>query len=266
MQNDCFRRPQQVTSISERRAFAAGQEEAAPGASLGVGAMSAGLLAIDEQMAPVHREQYRRLAASLHQLRSDGLSIVMVASAVPGEGKTLTAANLGLTFSQSYHREVLLIDADLRRPGLHKAFGLANEDGLSEMVAGSIERKLTARPVLPQLWLLPAGGPTADPMAVLTSPRMKRVFGQAAESFEWVIVDTPAMTLLPDASLLASMVDGVLLVVRAGSTPCEAVRRVVESIGRGRIVGTVLNRANPGALRPYTGRYDEYYLQQSAGE
>ncbi len=225
--------------------------------------MFGGRLVTDAQMPPVYREQYRRLAASLHRLRSDGLSIVMVASALPGEGKTLTAANLGLTFSQSYRREVLLIDADLRRPGLHKVFGLANEDGLTDMMAGAIERKLTVRPVVPQLWLLPAGAPTADPMAALTSPRLKRVFAQAAESFDWVIVDTPAMNLLPDATLLASMVDGVLLVVKAGSTPCDPVRRLVEAIGRGRILGSVLNQANARVLRPYTSRYDEYYVPHS---
>ncbi len=225
-----------------------------------------GKLVTDDRVAGAHREQYRRLAASLHQLHPEGLSIVMVASAMPAEGKTLTAVNLALTFSQSYQRDVLLIDADLRRPRLHAMFGVPDGDGLSQHLAGANEPVLRVRPIAPQLSLLSAGAATADPMARLTSARMKRVFTQAADSFDWVIVDTPALAILPDAELLASMVDGVLLVIRARSTPYESVKRAVDALGRARIVGIVLNQVDPALLQPHAGEYDRYYSQERAGE
>ena len=102
---------------------------------------------------------------------------------------------------------------------------------------------MLVRQVSTRLAVLPAGRPSADPMAGLTSERMKRLLDEARQSFDWVILDTPPVMLLPDAHLMASMVDGAVLVVRAGSTPHELVRRAAEAIGRSRILGVVLNRA-----------------------
>jgi protein-tyrosine kinase len=180
--------------------------------------------------------------------------VVMIASAVQGEGKTLTAANLALTFSESYQRRVLLIDGDLRRPALHSIFRVANSSGLSNLTSSQQER-LFARPVTARLALLPAGPPTADPMADLTSDRMARVIDEARESFDWVIIDTPPVVLLSDANLLSAMVDCAVLVVKAGSTPHELVTRAVSALGRDRIIGTVLNRSEREPHHSY-GYYD----------
>jgi capsular exopolysaccharide synthesis family protein len=217
-------------------------------------------IVVDARMLASSREQYRRLAASLHHTQSaSGLKVIMIVSAAPGEGKTLTAANLGLTFSESYKRSVLLIDADLRRPALHKVFGTDNASGLTEGLMAATERKLPVRQVSERLSLLQAGQPNSDPMAGLTSERMLRLITEAREAFDWVIIDSPPVALLPDANLLGAMVDGALMVVKAGSTSYELVQRAVDAIGRHRILGVVLNRANATSHGYGYEYYQTYY-------
>ena len=223
-------------------------------------------LVIDQNMSAISREQYRRLAAVLHDAQgSTGLQVLMLASAVAGEGKTLTAANLALTFSESYQKRVLLIDGDLRRPTLHSVFRLDTGFGLADGLLSAADTKMVVRQVSSRLAVLPAGRPSADPMAGLTGDRMKRLLAEARGAFDWVILDTPPVMLLPDAHLMASMVDGAVLVVRAGSTPYELVRRASDAIGRSRIVGIVLNRAEPSSQKDhyyysYGGKAEGTYL------
>ena len=223
-------------------------------------------LVIDGNMAPTSREQYRRLAAVLHDAQGHaGMCVVMVASAVPGEGKSLTAANVALTLSESYRRRVLLIDADLRKPALQQMFRLDTTVGLIDGLESRGDGRLVVRQVSTSLWVLPAGRPTADPMAGLTSDKMRDLVNDAREAFDWVIIDTPPLMLLPDAHLLSPLVDGAILVVKANSTPHELVRRAADIIGRKRITGVVLNQAE-AALQAGYGGYaygGEYYL--SAG-
>jgi protein-tyrosine kinase len=212
---------------------------------------------------PVAVEQYRRLAALLHHTQTDrGLRTVMIASAVAGEGKTLTAVNIALTLSESYRRRVVLIDADLRRPAVGGRFGLANLTGLTEALVADEDRKLALVQMSETLSVLPAGQPMADPMHVLTSNRMRRIIDEAARTFDWVIIDTPPVGLLTDANLLAAMVQAALLVVDAGRTPYTAVQRAIAAIGRDRILGVVLNRLDPNATHDgddYHNYYAHYY-------
>jgi receptor protein-tyrosine kinase len=213
---------------------------------------------VDGKMLPAAREQYRRLAAALHQSQaSSGVKIVMIASAVPAEGKTLTAANLALTLSESYHRRVLLVDADLRRPSLHQVLNIDGSPGLTEILTASDDRKLPLHRVSPHLSVLPAGRATLDPMAALTSARMRSILDEGRELFDWIIVDTPPVGLLSDANLVAANVDGVVFVVKAGSTPYDLVKRGLEALGPDRLLGVVLNRAVTGAHR-YGYGYQHY--------
>lgn len=205
------------------------------------------------------QEQYRKLAAILHHAQVErGLKVIMTSSALPGEGKSLTAVNLALTLSESYHRRVLLIDADLRRPTVQRIFGIPPLAGLNEGLKASEDRPMALTPVSERLFVLPAGRPEADPMSGLTSERMRRLITQAASSFEWVIVDSPPVGLLPDASLLSAFVDGVLLVVRAGKAPFSLVKRTVDSISHERILGVVMNAIDLAHDRN-AGGYYEYY-------
>jgi len=195
---------------------------------------------------PVLAEQFRRLAAALHHLQlSQGTKIIMVTSANPGDGKTLTSTNLALTLSESYRRQVLLIDADLRRPSLHEIFQLPNLVGLNDGLQSASEGRLDVIKITDSLTLLPAGRPNPDPMSALASDRMREVLREAASRFDWVIVDTAPLGLLADANLLTTMIDGALLVIRANATPHANVERALESLGRSKVLGVVLNAVDP---------------------
>lgn len=229
-------------------------------------------LVIHQNAEAVVVEQYRRLAAVLHQAQAEReIKVVMVASAQAAEGKTLTAANLALTLSESHRRRVLLVDADLRRPSLGMIFQLPATAGLSESLKSEHGLPLEVIHLSASLALLPGGSADSDPMAGLTSGRMQQIIQQAVTGFDWVILDTPPVALLSDAHLLAAMVDAAVLVIDAGATPCAMVQRAIESIGRAKIVGVVLNRVEDSVLAgaryydyrdsPYGG-YRRRYLSQ----
>jgi protein-tyrosine kinase len=205
-------------------------------------------------------EEYRRLAAALHNLQTQrGLKTLMVSSAVPREGKTLTITNLALTLSESYQRRVLLIDADLRHPSVHEVFGLPNGPGFADVLR-SDGGSLPLVDVSPCLSLLTAGHPESNPMAQLTSDRLPTVVADAAARFDWVLLDTPPVGLLTDAQLIARVCEGVLFVIGAGVTPYSVVQRAIAELGADRIVGVVLNRVEAQKL-PHNGYYSHYYNQ-----
>jgi protein-tyrosine kinase len=213
----------------------------------------------DPTLSAASREQYRQLAATLHKAQSeDGLKAVMIASAVGGEGKTLTAANLALTFAESYRRRVLLVDADLRRPSLHRLFDIQEPPAFAFGSSRSWTQQV--RQVTPRLGLLTQTQPSTAPMADLTSSRMRELMQEARRRVDWIIVDTPPIALLPDASLLASVVDATVIVVKAGSTPLELVRRAVDALDSKTTLGVVLNGASRQVLHADYG-YDGYYTR-----
>jgi capsular exopolysaccharide synthesis family protein len=217
-----------------------------------------GKIVLDTAVSPQSREQYRRLAASLHHAQAvSGIKVVMVTSAMVGEGKTLTASNVAMTLSQSYKKEVLLVDADFRRPSVHAVFGIPPYPGLAESLTVEQNQKIRVRLVSSGLGVLTGGRPTSDPIAALTSERMRQLVQEARNAFDWVILDTPPLALLTDASLVSAMTDGALIVVKAGETPWDLVDRAVQAVGRERTLGVVLNRAT-GQL-PSTGYYDYNY-------
>jgi capsular exopolysaccharide synthesis family protein len=207
---------------------------------------------------PICVEQYRRLAGVLHELQLDkGLKSLLVTSAVPGEGKTFTVSNLALTLSESFKRRVLLIDADLRRPSVHEVFRLPNKAGLSDM----LRSEASGLPMLQlskNLSVLPAGSLDRNPMAALTSARMRRLLEDAAASWDWVLLDAAPVGLMPDARLLAGLTRAVLFVIAAGSTPYPLIARALADLGPECIVGTVLNRIEAQRI-PATSYYQQYY-------
>lgn len=191
---------------------------------------------------PVLVEQFRTLAATLHHAQvNNGIRVIMLTSASPDDGKTLTALNLALVLSESYRKRVLLIDADLRRPSLAHIADVTGSPGLTEALRSPTEKKLGVLQVTPTLMLLPAGRPDPDPIGGLTSPRMRNILDEARGRFDWVILDAPPMGPMADANLLASMVDGAVFVVRSGRTHHEAAKRAIDMLGRERILGVVLN-------------------------
>jgi protein-tyrosine kinase len=207
-------------------------------------------------------EQYRRLAAALHDLQIErGVKTLMVSSALPQEGKTLTITNLALTLSDSYDRRVLLIDADLRRPAIHEAFGLPNSVGLADVVRAE-QGTLPLIEVSPRLTIMTAGRLNkAAPMAELASDRLSLIVRQASATFDWVLIDTPPAGLLPDAQLVARVADAILFVIGAGSTPYDLVQRALTALGD-RVIGTVLNRVDERSLA-VADYYHRYYASAS---
>jgi protein-tyrosine kinase len=217
-------------------------------------------LVTSASVSPAVVEQFRRLAATLHvaQSATNSLKVLLVTSAEPGDGKTFTAANLALTLSESYRRRVLLVDMDFRRPSLSNITEARPSRGLAEGLKAPSEQKLPVLRISERLTLLPAGRPELDPMSSLTSPRMQRVLKEASEVFDWVILDAPPIGVVTDAKLVAELADAVLLVIRAGKTPYASVQKSVDSIGRERVFGVVLNGVESS---PKAGYGEAYYMK-----
>jgi protein-tyrosine kinase len=201
--------------------------------------------------------QYVNLATVLQEAQLDrGLRTLLVTSATPQEGKTLTVVNLAMTLSDSYAKRVLIIDADLRRPSVHRALGLAAGIGLSEaLIRPSGQVPLVQ--VTPRLSVLLAGRPDPNPLARLSPDRIQPLLEECASRFDWVLVDTPPIGVGADAQLLARFVQGAIFVIRAGAAPYAVVERAITELGRECIIGTVLNGTEEGvvpAASPY-GRF-----------
>ena len=208
-------------------------------------------------------EQYRRLAASLHDAQStQGLKVVTITSALPRDGKTLTAVNLALTLSESYARRVLLIDADLRRPAVHQVLGIRNRVGLNELLHGEVQ-ELPLITLSPTLSVLTSGGSRSSPLAGLSSARMGTLLDECASRFDWVLLDMPPVGLLADAQILGRLTGAVILVIRAGATPYALVERAIAQIGRESIVGTVLNGVVEERSSYARAYYGDYHRDQT---
>jgi protein-tyrosine kinase len=219
-----------------------------------------GKLVISPEIAPYTVEQYRRLATVLNDLQIQrGVKTLMVSSAAPREGKTHTITNLALTFSESFRQRVLLIDADLRKPSIHEVFGIRNGVGLADVVrAPSLSLPLVE--LSPYLSLITAGRTGPTPLAHLSSETLRTSVASASTRFDWVLLDTPPIGLLPDAQLVARICDGVLFVIGAGISPYSLVQRGIASLGPDHIIGTILNRADGRlAQHGYGHGYDRDY-------
>jgi capsular exopolysaccharide synthesis family protein len=210
---------------------------------------------------PAFVDEFRKLAATLHhaQMQHDVLRVVSIASAAPKEGKTLTAINLALTLRVSYQRRVLLIDADLRAPSVHRWLGLPVAPGLSDQVSGPPLARWPISEIVPGLFVMPAGTPTRDPVSRLSSDRMRALVAEARERYDWVIVDLSPLGPSPDAQLVTALSDGTILVIDAGTVPARVIQRALDAIGEEKVIGVVMNRMPPAALGDAYGAYPEDY-------
>jgi capsular exopolysaccharide synthesis family protein len=221
-------------------------------------------LVISDDLPPSSIEPYRQLATTLyHAQLTRGLKVVVVVSALPSEGKTLTSVNLALTLSEALGREVLLIDADLRRPTIHRLLRVPGKWGLANVLQSDKDSKLPIVRVTSRLSVLASGSSIADPMNGLSSDRLPQIIRSVADSYDWVIIDTPPASILQDASLISRCADGALLVVRAGATPYDAIQRAIDAVGRDRMLGVVLNRTEVHTPDAY---YAGYYGIGGRGE
>ena len=217
-------------------------------------------------------ESYRALRTSL-LLSSLGAppKAIMVTSARPQEGKTTTAINSAIVLAQKGVR-VLLVDADLRRPSVHKTLGMGPRSGLSNVLTGSatLDQTITASPILPNLFVLPAGSPPPNPAELLASSNMKDVLNQLREQYDHVVIDTPPTLSVTDAVVLSPRVDAIILVIRSGQTTKQALRRARDILMQvnAHVTGVLLNAVDLTSpdyyyYYEYQGKYSQYYQEAS---
>ena len=206
-------------------------------------------------------EAYRTLRTNLIFSQAvQTLRTLVVTSPAPSEGKTTTAANLAVSFAQQGMR-VLLVDCDLRRSRIHKMFGVPREPGMTELILGQQDIDSVARETsVPGLYILPSGILPPNPSELLGGDRMRKTLASLSEAFDLIVIDTPPLLAASDAAILATITDGVVLVVRAGVTEVEAGQQAIaqlQSVGA-RVVGAVLNDPD-SKLQQYGGYYNYDY-------
>ncbi|MGC2551113.1 MAG: polysaccharide biosynthesis tyrosine autokinase [Candidatus Sulfotelmatobacter sp.] len=218
-------------------------------------------------------ESYRALRTSL-LLSNLGAppKVIMVTSALPQEGKTTTSINCAVVLAQKGIR-VLLIDADLRRPSIHKTLGMGPRSGLSNVLTGSatLESAITHSPILPNLDVLPAGTPPPNPAELLASTNMRDVLQELRGQYDHIVVDTPPTLSVTDAVVLSPRADAIVLVIRSGQTTKQALRRSRDILMQvnAKVSGVLLNAVDLSSpdyyyYYEYQGKYAGYYHDHSS--
>jgi exopolysaccharide transport family protein len=213
-------------------------------------------------------ESYRALRTSL-LLSNLGAppKVIMVTSALPQEGKTTTSINCAVVLAQKGIR-VLLIDADLRRPSIHKTLGMGPRSGLSNVLTGSatLQQAITRSPTLPNLDVLPAGTPPPNPAELLASSNMRDVLQELRGQYDHIVVDTPPTLSVTDAVVLSPRADAIVLVIRSGQTTKQALRRSRDILMQvnAKVSGVLLNAVDLSSpdyyyYYEYQGKYARYY-------
>jgi protein-tyrosine kinase len=165
-------------------------------------------------------EQYKSLRTNFYSIcGTKKMKSAVITSSQPGEGKTITTANLAFTISMDMEKKVVAIDADLRKPNLHKVFGLDQGPGLSDILTHKVSiDSITEKPAFGNLYMIPAGHTVEDPSGVLVSTKITNLISELKKKFDYIIFDTPPAFHVTDASILGNLCDGVFLVVRAEHT------------------------------------------------
>jgi capsular exopolysaccharide synthesis family protein len=206
-------------------------------------------------------EQFRTLRSRLYRMReSQPLQTILISSAIPAEGKTLVSTNLAYALVRQRGCHVLLIDADLRSPRVHTLLGAPAAPGLADYLQNTAtEFEVTQRSREDGLCFIPAGNHVTHPSELISSGRMKQFLDRVKPAFDWIIIDSPPALPVADSSVLGGLADGVLLVVRANSTPSEASQKACKELRDSHILGVVLNTAEESA------GYNSYYSSSAYG-
>ncbi len=198
-------------------------------------------------------EPYRVLRTQiLHRLRETGGKTVMFTSALPDEGKTITAINLALTLAKDFHETVLLVDADLRKQNVHQYLGIESDKGLVDhLLHDEPVGNLIVWPGIGKLTLISGGIPVRESAELLGSPKMKQLVQEMRERYpdRYVFFDVPPVLIGADALAFSSFIDAIVFVVKAGATSRMDIRRALDILPKQKIIGLVLNHGSTNPKR-----------------
>ena len=209
---------------------------------------------------PSGAEEFRTLRSRLYHIREkQPLQTVLVTSALPSEGKTFVTLNLARAIARQQQRSVLVVDADLRISRVHEGVGTSLAPGLSDYLKSEADvLDIVQRGPEDNFFIIPGGTPTTNPVELLGTGRLRALINRFTPVFDWIILDSPPAVFLSDASLLAKVCDGVLVVVQSGMTPFDTAQKACREFSENQLVGVVLNRVSHGSGYGY-----EYYYGQS---
>ncbi len=218
-------------------------------------------------------ESYRALRTSLLLTFAGGPpKVILITSALPEEGKTTTSVNSAIVLAQKGTR-VLLIDADLRRPSIHKTLGMGPKIGLSNVLTGTatLQQAMIPSTILPDLFILPAGTPPPNPAELLASAKMKDVLDELRKQYDHIVIDSPPTLSVTDAVVMSTSADAVVLVIRSGHTTKPALRRARDILLQvnARVCGVLVNAVDLSSPDyyyhyEYQGKYGRDYYQEDA--
>ncbi len=208
-------------------------------------------------------ERFRTLRSRLYQIASTRtLRRLLITSSVAGEGKSFVTSNLAQSIVQQPDLRVLLVDADMRASRLHTTLGASNRPGLSEYLRGEAnEFEVAQKGMEKNLFLIPGGSQVSNPSELLLGERMRQLLDRFTPMFDWIIIDSPPAMPVHDASILADLTDGVLLVVQAGSTHVEIAEKTAAEFQGKNLLGVVLNQ-----VEKHDSYGDYYYGYRADGD
>ena len=201
-------------------------------------------------------EKFRFLAVRLRQLRqSRPLKKILITSTIPQEGKSTVASNLACTLARRKPQKTLLLEGDLRRPNITSRFGLGQLRGLCEWLSGETPNISIYRLENLGVWILPAGTAPQNPLELMQSGKLSPLMEQLEAWFDWIVIDSPPVLPLADASLWSRLADGILLVTRKGITEKQQLKRGLETIEKSKLLGALVNSSESAAHSDYYQRY-----------
>jgi capsular exopolysaccharide synthesis family protein len=208
-------------------------------------------------------EQYRVLRTNLYSLSPDKpVKTIVITSSQSQEGKSVTACNLSYTLSLDTEKKVLLVDSDLRRPTVHTLFSISRKPGFSDVLSSKVNiEHFLAKPAFENLYILPSGAMVDNPSELLSSAKIKDLIEMLKTRFDYIIFDTPPVINVTDASILGSICDAVLLIVKAEVTPKEMVEESFNMLKRAQAdpKACILSNVTIPLHQYYLSKYRYYY-------
>ena len=221
--------------------------------------MSLNLITHTNSKSPIS-EAYRTLRTNIQFSSVDKpIKTLMVTSSMMSEGKTTTLTNLAETFAQAGNR-VIIVDADLRRPRVHQVFGVSNQQGLTNVLAGQVDLKDVVKVAGSQINILTSGPIPPNPSELLGSTKMKELIQVLSDHYDIVVIDTPPVNVVTDAAVLSTLVDGVILAIASGKTEIESGKRALKSLEavNANVLGAVMTMVPVTKKGYYSYQYYSY--------